>query len=312
MKADRIVLGIAVVIIGMVWLLVNLGVIPAAAARELWRYWPLLLILWGVLLLLGKDNSGITGLLVALLVVALVGGGFFSYLTSSGPKSAQTFETTISNEGNVRAVNLQLIQHAGELELTSHPGSDLVALKLQTQVQPKISHKQEEETAEILVKDQDDKFNFDNRVSHWQLSLAEQLPLQLTLHTGATKANLDFSHLLLEELEIKAGAGDIDLRLGQTDCEITIESGASEITIYIPDNVGVRLRTSGALMSIDSDEGRMISVGDRSYFSKELETKDAVADIHITAAAGKVKLRHDHTARVINRYSSNNEDVELL
>ena len=32
MKADRIVLGIAVVIIGMVWLLVNLGVIPAAAA----------------------------------------------------------------------------------------------------------------------------------------------------------------------------------------------------------------------------------------------------------------------------------------
>ncbi|HZK24431.1 MAG TPA: DUF5668 domain-containing protein [Oscillospiraceae bacterium] len=293
MKADRIVLGLAIVLIGLMWLLVNLGVVPAVTVRQLWRYWPLLLILWGVLLLLGKDNSGVTGFLVVLLVLALVGGGFFTHFTFSGPNNAETFETTISNSDNVQAVKMQLIQHAGELNLASHQGDELAELKLQASAQPSVSHKQAEEIAEIIIEDQSNNLNFDKKVSRWELSLAEKLPLQLSLQTGATKANLDFSHLLLKKLEIEAGAGDIDLKLGQSDCEITIESGASNITIRIPEAVGVRLRTSGALMSVDSDEGRMISVGDRSYDSKNLETKEAIADIHIAAAAGNVTLRHD-------------------
>lgn len=292
MKADRIVLGITVIIIGMMWLLVNLGVIPAVTARQLWRYWPLLLILWGILLLLGKDNSGVSGCLVVFLVLALVWGGFFTYFTSSGREYTETFETSISNSNNAQAVHLQLVQHAGELKLTSHSGTELAKLKFQAEVRPEISEKQTGALAEVIIEDQADHLNFNKKVSDWELSLAKKLPVQLSLQTGATKASLDFSHLLLEKLEIKTGAGDIDLQLGQADCDITIESGASNITIQIPPNVGVRLRTSGALMSVDSDEGRMISVGDRNYESKNLDTKAAIAEIYIAAAAGNVTLDH--------------------
>jgi len=71
MKADRIVLGIALLFIGIVWVLVNTGVIPARVAADWWRYWPLLLVLWGVLLLTGRGTGGL-GCLVPLIIAVFV------------------------------------------------------------------------------------------------------------------------------------------------------------------------------------------------------------------------------------------------
>ena len=92
-------------------------------------------------------------------------------------------------------------------------------------------------------------------------------------------------------MTIKAGAGEFTLWLGHYDTDIIIENGAGNITIYVPEETGVRLRTSGGLMSVKGDHARVISVGDRSYESDNLEQKAAIADIRITAGAGAVTLK---------------------
>ncbi|MCR3922615.1 MAG: toast rack family protein [Firmicutes bacterium] len=290
MKADRIVLGLAIVFVGSAWFLVNIGVLSAVTVRELWRFWPILLVLWGMLLLVGK-GGGSSGCLVSFVVILLFFGSFFTFFSSSFHGVGETFETGISNIYNAKAMHIDLVQHAGEFTLTSHSGEQLMNLQLQSTIEPQVSHSHSGDVAKITVADQAENINFEKRLSRWEVSLLEDIPLEISLRTGATTAELDLSRLLIEDLDIKAGAGEIVIKLGQSDCSIDVQSGASSVIIDVPDNIGVRLRTSGALISVDGEDGRVISVGDRSYESKELETKDAVADIHITAGAGSVTLR---------------------
>jgi hypothetical protein len=77
MKADRIVLGLTLLLVGTIWVLVNIGVLPSHVAADLWRYWPLLLILWGLLILAGR-GPGALGCLVPILLVIFVLSFFFA------------------------------------------------------------------------------------------------------------------------------------------------------------------------------------------------------------------------------------------
>lgn len=290
MKADRIVLGLFVVMVGGVWLLVNLGLLPATTVRELWRFWPLLLVIWGILLLFGKGSSGGSGCLIVILILFMIFGGIFAFIPTFGVTGSMV-QTGISNNFDARSMRLDLTQHAGEFQLDSHSDdSQLIKLRLQTSVQPVINHTPSGDLAEISVVDQN-KVAVGNRVSRWELSLLEDMPAEITMRTGALDAEIDMSHLLVKALDIKAGAGDLTMKLGQTDGRINVQSGASSITIYIPENVGIRLHTSGALVSVNSKNARVISIGERRYESRDIDTKDAIIEIELTAAAGSVTLR---------------------
>ena len=76
------------------------------------------------------------------------------------------------------------------------------------------------------------------------------------------------------------------MKLPQVNSEFEIHSGAANLLIYIPHNVGVRLKADGALASVDGKNSRVVSVGDRMYESSELEEKEAIIDLYVAAASG--------------------------
>lgn len=289
MKADRIVLGVAIIVIGVVWLLVNLGLLTAATVAELWRFWPVLLVLWGLLLLLGKGSSLPGFLLIFLVVLAFLSGTFsFSSLQGTG----ETITTTISKDENIESMRLELVQHAGEFYLQAHDKENLAEIHIQSTISPEIQQTRTDNVVEVAVRDREKYPHIKKRFSRWDINVQEKIPLEVLLQSGAINAELDLSQLNVSNLSIKAGAGELAINLGPAVDKILVESGACSIDVNIPANVGVRLKTSGALISVDSDDGRVISVGDRRYESKGLESKDALVDIEIKAAAGKITLHH--------------------
>jgi hypothetical protein len=80
--------------------------------------------------------------------------------------------------------------------------------------------------------------------NEWGLRLSNDVPMDLNVNVGAGTSNLKFAGLLLSGLGITLGAsqGTIDLTGAWAhDLDVTIDAGASNITVLLPKNVGVHV-----------------------------------------------------------------------
>ncbi|HHX74718.1 MAG TPA: hypothetical protein GX699_07430 [Firmicutes bacterium] len=290
MKADRVFVGLLVVLAGAAWLLANLGLLPFHSLWDLRQYWPVLIIIWGLLILFGRGGSS-SGCLQALVVVVLVFVALAVFLLPVRQEASELYATQIENHYGAQKLRLELRHHAGELLLHSYPGTQLAYLQLKSPQLPEIKHATDNDTAVVTIADQGRNIFHTGFKSRWEIGVSAVRPVEIFLETGATDAEIDMTGLMVASLDVKAGAGDLDLILGRTDGKISIQSGAGSITVHIPDDVGVRLHTTGALMSVKTEDSRVLSVGERLYESKDLETKVAVVELEIKAGAGSVTLR---------------------
>ena len=80
--------------------------------------------------------------------------------------------------------------------------------------------------------------------NEWGIHLSNEVPMELSVEVGAGTSNLKLSDLSLSGLDITLGAteGTIDLSGDWAhDLDITIDAGASNITVILPKDVGVRV-----------------------------------------------------------------------
>lgn len=126
---------------------------------------------------------------------------------------------------------------------------------------------------------------------NWDIHLSPQVPLVFYLETGANRARLDLSDLLVTALHFKSGASATDLVLpenaGNTD--VRIESGAASLTIRIPDGVAAQIRSEGGLSSISVDRNRFPKTG-AVYRSPDYDTAQNKVDIRIQTGVGSVQI----------------------
>lgn len=79
----------------------------------------------------------------------------------------------------------------------------------------------------------------------WDVALASGLPLDLSVQMGAGRADIDLRGTDLRRLQMDLGAGDatVDLSGGWVhDADVWITTGAGELTVRVPADVGIRLR----------------------------------------------------------------------
>ncbi len=74
MKTDRIILGISLIILGILFLFANLHILDWKFISGLWKLWPLVLVLWGLDLILKHSP-----LLKTILFLLIVLGAFVLY-----------------------------------------------------------------------------------------------------------------------------------------------------------------------------------------------------------------------------------------
>lgn len=78
----------------------------------------------------------------------------------------------------------------------------------------------------------------------WDLLLNAAVPMDLRVHMGAGTGDLRLAGLSLTGLDVDLGAGEytIDLSSGwERDLEAAIDSGAADLTLRLPSDVGVRV-----------------------------------------------------------------------
>jgi hypothetical protein len=71
-KSNGFIGGLFLVFLGIIFLLTNFGIVPSNVWDELWKFWPVLIILFGIQLLAGKNTVSRT--IIALLTLFVFAG----------------------------------------------------------------------------------------------------------------------------------------------------------------------------------------------------------------------------------------------
>lgn len=126
--------------------------------------------------------------------------------------------------------------------------------------------------------------------NEWDVRLAEGVPMRLEVDAGAGECTLELGGLDLSELSVSAGAGELTVDLAgewTRDLDAEISGGVGEVTLRVPRDVGVRVRSQSGIGSV-SAEGFRIDGG--AYVNGAYGSSPVTLDIDLQQGVGDVRL----------------------
>src|SRR5512139_313991 len=125
----------------------------------------------------------------------------------------------------------------------------------------------------------------------WNVGLTDVVPLKLTLDGGAANANLDLTDLKVADLRVKTGASSTTIRLPRAAGMTTarINAGAASVKLIVPEGVAARVHSSMAIGTNDINRQRFpLSGGD--YVSPDYATALNKVDIQFEGGVGSLAV----------------------
>lgn len=292
-RRGGIIIPTLLILLGVAFLLANLGLLPEGWWRGLWRLWPLLLVLIGLEILFGRRWWGAMASVAAVLVLA---GAGLAYLYAQG-YIARPGATTDHWEVELAGLNsarLEVDFGAGNLYLEGLPSSSsrLIEADFQGLYGPLNKDFESSGGQGVAKLSQRDGFSWAGEPQEWHLRVSPRLSLELRVKAGAAQVELDLSRLAVKRLILELGAATGTVRFpreaGTTTA--TIKAGASSLTLDIPAGVAARIRPVLGLATLDIDEERFLRRGDY-YVSPDFETAAQRLEVSIEGGASTITIR---------------------
>jgi hypothetical protein len=299
------------IVIGSIFLLQNLGFLAPTAWLGLWRLWPLLLVLIGIDLLLAHRRSlaVVVGLAVAVFALGLV-AGMVDVPGLSAPR--QTGSTATTSRGQTQTLRgatqaaVTLRFGAGQLDvgpLLNAGADDLASMTYDgppgaaPDSEYSVSNGVGRLQYQVSGRGASGFLPFvGNRggspASRLDVNLRPDLPLSLTVQTGATQARLDLSQLRVSSLDVSLGAADTWVRLPENAGSTTahFSGGATSLTLEIPNGVAAQIRTRGGLNTVSVDQSRFPAAGADVYRSPDYATAQNKVDITVETGVSTIRV----------------------
>jgi hypothetical protein len=269
MRRGGLILGGAVIVVGVLLLLDNLGVFPGLSV------W---MVIWPVLFI---------GLGLWVLVGALW-----------GPRSLPAEDVTIPLEGAGQA-RIRLKHGAGRLDLRG--GADSTVL-LDGSFGGGLNYDARREGDVLTVHLRGPSkgvawampWTWGPRgLMDWSLAVNGEIPLALEGEMGANEARLDLSGLRVTDLRLQTGVGATTVTMptqaGFTRAEI--KTGVASMTIRIPDGVAGHIRVQSGLAEVNLDRVRFPRIGEHTYESPDFATAENKIDLRAEIGLGALEIR---------------------
>jgi hypothetical protein len=127
--------------------------------------------------------------------------------------------------------------------------------------------------------------------SEWTLRLNDQLPTELHVRLGAGTADLKLGGLPLTVLSVEGGAGAVGIDLAgewKHGMEGYVRSGVGELTLRLPQGVGVRVETGVGIGNVEATG--LMRDGD-AYVNAAYGKSPITLNLAVEAGMGKLKLQ---------------------
>lgn len=287
----------AVILIGLgvAFLLNNMGILSVNWLGLL-RFWPVLLILVGLDVLLGR-RSLIGQLILAVLGLAIVIGVI--YLASGTAVSADAITRPISQPlGEVEELDVTLQLGAFATNITTLSDSNMAVSGDYTtdpQLELSVDYDDSGSTGKLEISQEDDMVfplpgngNFSGELN---LGLTDNIPVKLEVNAGAGDLDLDLTGLNLTSLDLNLGAGQLTLLLPeQGDFDVSVGGGVGDIQVTVPDSLDARIDIDSAIVGRTIDN-RFEKRDDSLWQSSGYDGADNRVKLEIDAAVGNIVVR---------------------
>lgn len=327
MKNDHdIVWAIFMISIGVIFLMNSFGVLSWGIWSVLWRFWPVLLILGGVQLLLGK--SVFSKVLTAILAVVVINfailasilsmGGELRVLISNwtGESFVNRFESwvngnaemkektiTVSSDDyeDVETRSLELNIGAAEFTVSSDESFEDYLLIDSTYYdgfnEPMLDQTFENDELSLVFDTETNPgmwMGRYNNVTH-DFTLGQiEIETNLDIDLGAGKGILAFEELNLADVKAHIGAGRLNFSFGEDALPtglFTLDVGAGSAKITLPENVGLRISYNVGAGSLIVGDEKVSGLGkDGTYETDGYEDSVMKIELKVDIGAGKVEI----------------------
>lgn len=273
-KSGSLFFPIVLIAVGALWLLSNLGLLPALTWEAILPLWPILLILIGLNLIvqqlprpLGSLLSALVGLLaVGLVVLVMVAPAAFDWLPQ-GSRSAELRQAVLDyRPDGIERAEIDLNTSRWPVEIAaSGDGSALVTGEITYAGELLEDSDESGGVASYQLNTRDSGGWIFNPVNWaavdtseaWQINLNASVPTALALDSGSGRVTADLSRLTLTALDINSGSGSIDIQLPDGSYHMNVDTGSGASSWRLPANANgsYRFNTGSGALSLSLPAG---------------------------------------------------------
>lgn len=246
----KIFLGLLLIFLGIILLGETSGLYQIRI--NIWQFWPVILVLIGLSLLTAEwKTSSIIAAVVILVVLIIMGVSIYYGSLETEKSGVRTDKVSVDKEEGVEKALVYIKIGAGKLILSGGSDkvvsgyfeSDISRLEIESNV--------EDRKQEVSLSTTGSWSGWGMKVNNLRLFLNSDLRMRIELETGAMDMNIDLSDVKVESVDIRTGASNLNLVLGNRveRSDVLIKSGASSINLTIPEESGVRLSLTSGLSS---------------------------------------------------------------
>lgn len=286
---------VILIFFGGVFLLNNLEILSWDVWLSLWKFWPAILILIGVEILLGKKASVKTLVILAGLIFLVPIILSYNPLTNNPLNTDEIkIEETLGTATKAR-INLNF------------PTSNIKIKSLETDsnflAQGKITFSEASKKPEVIKEEEfgvvtltmtqafKGKLPFiSNLRTTTEFSLSSVVPIEIFVRTGASNVEFDFSNLKVNYLEIDSGASSITVKFAENFTQkALIKTGASSITLDIPESIETKVIIDSQVKSVESSD--RYEKSDNNYTTSGYDKAKIKISIEVKMGAGSVVIK---------------------
>ncbi len=299
---------IILIAIGVGFLLSNLGLLQGSW-WELWRLWPLLLVLIGLDILARGSRWASAG--VALLSLALVAGVFYLLVTQPEPlrpyfARGKVVANPVSEElKGAKRVDVTIAMGVGDLRLGALVDSpNLLEGNLSYPERwgaaPRVTYSVSGERGHLLMQSRGKAdwvapvfiapFSGSSGGEKWTVQLSPRVPLSLHVDAGASSSVLDLSRLQITDLTVKSGVGRMDVLFPPEGERMTarINGGVGELILRIPEGLPARITVDGGLGSVHV--APRFERHDNVYETPGYNTAESRLEVEVDGGVGSLRV----------------------
>jgi len=286
--------GIFLLFLGVVFLLQTLNVLPWGLWETLWRFWPVLIIIIGLGILLRHYNVW----LVSLLVLAMFGACLGIAIWQHGLPPAPGMVSYSEPLGNMERAQIEVDFTAGDIHIGSLPPGSLNFVEAASGARNSDGsmnvdfHQQDGAGTLRLSIGRVNRPFWSGDGIRWEVNFTRNIPLTLNVKSAASNTELYLSELKVTELRLDVDAGNCKVAVPSSvgTTYAYIKADVANLEISVPDGVAARIQVDTDLSAFDVDESRFPKQGDY-YISDNFATAQNRIYLEIDSDVGRVQVK---------------------
>jgi len=281
--------------LGVIFLLNNFGVLPWDIWTNLWKFWPVIIILIGIEFIVGQSISFRSLAIVVLLIFIIPIVITFNPITRN-PLS--TDKLNVSEPlGSLTKAKIVIDMPATNLDIKAIESNTYKLIEGKVTYskavnKPTISR---EDTfgQEILKISQVMPAGLpfiSTLQNNTELQVSRQIPLEIQINTGASRESIELKGLRINYLEINSQASDLNINFdSKYSAKVKLNAKASTITVKIPKDLEARIKINSKVKNLSIDS-RFIN-SNNEYKTSKYDKAIVKLDLQIDAVASSISIK---------------------